>query len=88
MQQSQNGQQTLPAGQPQGRWHVVVNAEAMRKELVMANRGDSDKRRAGATIAAWLDGQHSDRGRLGWALYETGIGFLVDFARLAEAKTN
>lgn len=88
MQQSLNDQQALPAGRPQGRWHVVVDAEAMRKELDMAGRGDSDKRRAGATIAAWLDGQHSDRGRLGWALYETGIGFLVDFTRLDEVRAN
>lgn len=80
MQQSQNDQQALPAGQPQRRWHVVTDTEAMTKELAMAGRGDSDKRRAGATIADWLDGHHNDRGRLGWALYETGIGFLVDFA--------
>lgn len=72
-----------PAAAPlPGRWNAATNAQALKAELLKAKAGSLEKQNAAKHLIAFLNGTSGSLGDARLAMYELGIGYLIDFAKM------
>jgi hypothetical protein len=70
-----------PAAAP-GRWAASTNPQVLKAELLKAKSGSLEKQTAAKHLIAFLNGTSGSLSDARLALYELGIGYLIDFAKL------